>query len=322
MRRAGKILIGLAAVLAAALGIVGAYPFVLGDMEAVALTDEVRAQMPGKAFAALPGGVTHYEWTGPEDGPVVVLIHGFTSPSFIWDYQAGPLAENGFRVLRYDLYGRGLSDRPKVQYTADRFDRQLFELLDSQGVAKPVDLAGLSMGGAVVIHFIDRHPGRVRRFALFAPSGFPVHVPLKYKALKVPGLGEWIMKALGDKTTLAGLKRQVRNDPEKSALFQRRYKEQMHYKGHKRALLSTLRHNPVTHLEDVYRRVGKKGHKGVLFWGTKDHVIPFEHHELVEAAIPSILFHAIDGGDHIANYETPEKVNEKLVEFLRVDSGE
>jgi pimeloyl-ACP methyl ester carboxylesterase len=43
-------------------------------------------------------------------------------------------------------------------YTADLYERQLLELLDSQGIKTPVDLAGLSLGGAVAIRFVDRHP--------------------------------------------------------------------------------------------------------------------------------------------------------------------
>jgi pimeloyl-ACP methyl ester carboxylesterase len=41
------------------------------------------------------------------------------------------LANAGYRVLRYDQYGRGLSDRPNIEYTADVYDRQLGELLDA-----------------------------------------------------------------------------------------------------------------------------------------------------------------------------------------------
>jgi pimeloyl-ACP methyl ester carboxylesterase len=160
--------------------VVVVYPFVIGDMETLVLDDATRASMPDKSFVRLSDGYTHYEWGGPENGPTVVLIHGAGTPLFVWDYQFDALAEAGFHVLRYDLFGRGLSDRPRV-YTADLFDRQLLELLDSQNTKTPADVVGLSMGGAITIRFIDRHPERVRRFALFAPAGFPAHFPLAYR---------------------------------------------------------------------------------------------------------------------------------------------
>lgn len=297
--------------------IAAAYPFVIGDLETQALDEAARAAMPGKTFVRLSDGMTHYEWAGPENGQPVVLIHGMTSPCCIWDYQFNALSEAGFHVLRYDLFGRGLSDRPRVKYTADLFDRQLLELLASQGIEKPVDLVGLSMGGAVIVHFIDRHPERMRRFALFAPSGFPLHVPMKYRIIQWPLIGDWLMKAMGDTTMRASLKRQIRNDPEKSAELECKTLEQMRYKGYKRAVLSTLRYNPLLDLKEVYERAGKSNHPAILFWGDKDHVVPFEHHKLVEAAIPGIEFHAVAGMDHTANYEAPETVNPLLVAFLK-----
>jgi len=62
------------------------------------------------------------------------------------------------RVLRYDLYGRGFSDRPDTVYNQTCFDKQLCELLTALGNDKPINLIGLSMGGAIAIGFADKHP--------------------------------------------------------------------------------------------------------------------------------------------------------------------
>src|SRR4029453_5740848 len=74
------------------------------------------------------------------------------------------------RVARYDYYGRGFSDRPNVRYTADLFDRQMLQLLDSLGWTGPVDIVGLSMGGPVTAEFTGRHPERVRSLTLADPG--------------------------------------------------------------------------------------------------------------------------------------------------------
>jgi pimeloyl-ACP methyl ester carboxylesterase len=300
---------------------VAVYPFVVGDMEKLTLDDAARAGMPDQSFVRLSDGVVHYEWAGPAEGRKVVLVHGFTSPSFIWDHQFAALADAGFRVLRYDLYGRGLSDRPFVRYDRDLFDRQLVELLDSQHLDAPVELVGLSMGGAIVVNFMDRHPERVERYALFAPAGFPLHVPLKYRVIKLPWVGEWISKAFGDRVIRSGLTRHMTIDPVTAAEFEGKYVEQMKYKGYKRALLSTLRSNPLMDLSEVYARVGKSGRPGLLFWGNQDHVVSFEHHLLVQKAIPNIEFHALEGMGHTANYEVPEQVNPVLISFLGRPEG-
>lgn len=317
MNRRGKILFGTAAALIALLVVAGAYPFVVGDMETTVLDDALRATMPDRHFIRLSDGVTHYEWAGPEEGSVVVLVHGFSGGAFIWDRQIGALADAGLRVLRYDLYGRGYSDRPRIRYDADLFDGQLIELLDALGVAGPVDVVGLSMGGAITMHFLDRHPERVRRYALIAPAGFPVDVPLRYRAVQWPLFGEWLMKLMGDQTLIRNIARPFQGNPDEAAAFVALYTEPMRYKGYKRALLSTLRHNPLLTLRPVYARAGQKPHPGLLIWGDQDHVVPFDHHAQVIEAIPHIAFHAIAGAGHTVNYEVPEIVNPILIEFLK-----
>jgi pimeloyl-ACP methyl ester carboxylesterase len=64
----------------------------------------------------------------------------------------------GHRVLTYDLYGRGYSDRPGGEQDARFFIRQLEDLLEHQGVTQPVTLLGYSMGGAIGAAFAAKHP--------------------------------------------------------------------------------------------------------------------------------------------------------------------
>ncbi|MCP5041427.1 MAG: alpha/beta hydrolase, partial [bacterium] len=62
------------------------------------LDDAARARAPG-AVAELPEGRVHYAWHGPENGPITVLVHGFSTPSFVWKGLLGPLTDAGMRVL-------------------------------------------------------------------------------------------------------------------------------------------------------------------------------------------------------------------------------
>src|SRR6478736_6702893 len=117
------------------------------DPERLDLTPAVRASAPG-AFVALADGYTHYEIAGPASGRTVVLAAGATVPYYIWDPTFAALTTAGFRVLRYDYYGRGYSDRPDIAYTQDLYVRQLAELLDAVHFTDPIDLAGLSYGGS------------------------------------------------------------------------------------------------------------------------------------------------------------------------------
>src|SRR5262249_42287969 len=128
-----------------------------------------RSAMPGQ-FAKLTDGVTHYQLGGPENGRVVVLAAGFSVPYYIWDPTFNALTSAGYRVLRYDYYGRGYSDRPAISFTDEMYVRQLYELLEAARIAGPVDLVGISFGGSLITSFADKHGDRVRSLIYFDPS--------------------------------------------------------------------------------------------------------------------------------------------------------
>jgi hypothetical protein len=63
-------------------------------------------------FAELPYGRTHYYLVGPKDGKPIIFVHGMTTPPPAIKIFIDTLAAKGFRVLCYDLYGRGYSASP------------------------------------------------------------------------------------------------------------------------------------------------------------------------------------------------------------------
>ncbi|MCP4542790.1 MAG: alpha/beta fold hydrolase [Chloroflexi bacterium] len=283
--------------------------------ESRVLDAEARSGVSGE-FVQLPDGMTHYEITGPPDGQTVVLVHGFSVPYFIWDPTFDALAEAGFRVLRYDLYGRGYSDRPDVAYDQDLFDRQLVNLLSALDVALPIDLIGLSMGGPITVTFADRRPAQVRKLGLIDPAGFITRTPFFFKLMQIAPLGEWLMSLFGDRMLLSGLADDF-HDLEKLAAYRAKYLPPMKYVGFKRALLSTIRYGILGDVSETFRRVSKQKRPTLLIWGREDQTVPFDHSERVRAAIPHIEFHAIDGAGHIPHYEQPELINPLLIKFLR-----
>ena len=134
------------------------------------LDDEAR-RMTGGSFVQLSDGITHYELSNITRDQTVVLVHGFSTPYFIYDPTFHFLTQNGFRVLRYDLFGRGFSDRPQLPYNIDLFVKQLSDLLDALRLARPVNLIGLSMGGPATAAFTMRFQQRVKSLTLIDPAG-------------------------------------------------------------------------------------------------------------------------------------------------------
>jgi len=276
--------------------------------------DATARQAATGRFVTLGDGVTHYDVAGPDSGQRVVLVHGFSVPSYIWDSTVTALTGAGFRVARYDHFGRGFSDRPDVPYTADLYDRQLSQLLDSLGWRDRVDVVGLSMGGPVSAEFVARHPERVRSLTLVDPAaGTRSDVPVFFR---IPMLGAVLWQTVAVPTMADG---QLTDfvEPAKWPDWTSRYREQMQFKGFGRSLLSTLREGRGTVLDSVYARVGALGTPTLLIWGVQDSTVSIENAPGVRKAIPQVQYHPIERAGHLPHMERTDVVNPLLISFLR-----
>lgn len=287
------------------------------------LNDETRRVADG-SFVQLPNGITHYEMSSPlQSGKglgmrsLVILIHGFSVPYFIYDPTFEFLTQAGFRVLRYDLFGRGYSDRPYVNYDLDLFIKQLADLLDALHIAGPVSLIGLSMGGPIAAAFTTRYPLRVQKLILIDPIGAkPISLSPILKAAKIPVLGEVGFGLVGGESLAKSVASDF-FDPALVAKLQAQYMIQMGYKGFKSAILSTIRNNMLGSFMNIYDTLGKMDKEILFLWGRNDATVPFEHSKILCAALPIARFHVIEDCGHIPHYEKPDEVNPILLEFLR-----
>ncbi len=277
--------------------------------------DESVRTAAGGSFAVLPQGCTHYELGGPLNGRPVVLVHGFSVPYFIWDITFDTLASAGYRVLRYDLFGRGYSDRPHVRYNLELFVQQLGALLDALGMQQ-VDLVGLSMGGIISAAFTTRFPGRVRRLALVDPIGTePMPLSLLYKAALLPGISELALSLIGTDSMVEGLARDF-FDAAEVERFKGRYRAQMQYRGFKRAIISTLRNGVVNGSPEIYGQLGRLQTPVLLMWGAQDRTLPIAQSAGILKRVPRAQFETIDGAGHLPNCERPEVFHPILLRFL------
>jgi pimeloyl-ACP methyl ester carboxylesterase len=289
-------------------------PFPL--FETKQLDDETR-KTAGGSFVRLPDGITHYELLNPVNEQTAVFVHGFSVPYFIFDPTFEFLTRSGFRVLRYDLFGRGFSDRPRVRYNIDLFVEQLLVLLDALRFTRPVNLIGLSMGGPITATFTARFPERVKSLALIDPAGVrPVSLSPTLKAMKLPGLAEAIFGLVGSESLLKSAAKDF-FDPEMVGMFLDRYKVQMRYKGFKRAILSSIRNNMLGSFVESYQRVGELEMPVLIVWGRNDMTVPFEHSSDLRAMMPDAEFHVVEDCGHIPHYEKPGEFNPILLDFLR-----
>jgi pimeloyl-ACP methyl ester carboxylesterase len=288
------------------------FPLIL-NLERIRLSQQVRLGAPGK-FVQLPEGFVHYEIGGPENAKFIVLIHGFSIPYYVWDPIFEDLKARGFRVLRYDLFGRGYSDRPKAKYERKFFVQQLDKLLKALEIMEPVNLVGLSIGAAVASGFTTVCPARVNKLVCIAPH----HAAMKISLLAVPVLGEYLA-AVFFAPSLQKRQKEYFYLPERFPQWPTHFGEQMRYKGLRRALLSTLRNFVNQDQLAIYKQVSKLDKPVLLIWGKEDKIVPFSGHERLLSVLEA-EFLAVDKAGHLAYYDRPEVVCPRLVDFLSHDS--
>ena len=99
-----------------------------------------------------------------------MLIHGLTIPSIAYAALVPILVGAGYRVLLYDLYGRGYSDAPEgVPYDAKLYVTQLALLLQHLKWDR-ARIVGFSMGGAVAAAFVAAFPELAERDVVLVAS--------------------------------------------------------------------------------------------------------------------------------------------------------
>jgi len=268
-------------------------------------------------FIELPGGTVHYRLEGRDDAPLVVLIHGFSTPSFVWNDHIVPLTDAGYRVLAYDNFGRGLSDRPGAVYDANLFDRQLDELLDALAINRRVDLVGYSMGGAIATIFAARHPERVRSLTLIAPAGLGVATNSNMDLLRRPLIGDWIMRLFDARLFYNAAAKEAASAPNPGA-FLADFNRQLEYRGYGDALLSTMRHYPLGAAQDAYATAGRSPRPVLVIWGEADVVVPFDHAAKLMELMPQAQLRSYPGLGHNMTFTQAPLVNRLLIDFLSV----
>jgi len=279
--------------------------------EKQSLDDAARAGAPGK-FVALGSGRTHYQVAGPDTGRVAVLVHGFSVPSYIWDSTFKALGEAGYHVIRYDLFGRGFSDRPDAAYDGPFYDAQLSDLLDSLKVSEPVDLFGLSFGGYVVAHYATTHPQRIRTLTMVDPASSSASLPWFITA---PALGAYLFQVLEVPGKAEGQSSDFLH-PERFPGWADKYRPQMRYTGFGRSLLRSAITMSTADFPGMYATIGKSGMPVLLVWGKQDPTVPFANSAIVQRGIPQLEFFAVDSSGHLPHMEQTAAFNARVLAFL------
>lgn len=297
---------------ALALLVVGvAIAYALADRETMT-AEEFRAGS-GYETVALAAGVTAYKDMGPKDAAPLVIVHGATLGSMAYEAYYQPFLDAGYRVIAYDQYGRGFSDRPNADFSIDLMREQLLGLLDHLQIADAA-LYGVSFGGAVIARFAAAHPDRVTglgfqvplieapRSGLLQVASLPVVKPLIGRLLMVP--------AIIDRGESFGV------ETEEQRRVVNHFKTQFEVKGTQRMVQSMLTGDAMSSRLADHAAIAAANIPTQFVYATDDpEILP----ETVEAAIgkyEAADVHTYTGG-HFFSATKQDELAAKLAAFFR-----
>lgn len=139
-----------------------------------ATVTEERAMSPDPAAVSfhevrLPNGLqVHYARQGPETGPAVIMLHGYSDSWFSFS-RVLPLLPGNVRVIVPDQRGHGKTDRPQSGYAIDELAGDVVQLMDVLQVPDAV-VVGHSMGSFVGQRLAGMAPTRVTRLVLLGSA--------------------------------------------------------------------------------------------------------------------------------------------------------
>jgi pimeloyl-ACP methyl ester carboxylesterase len=142
------------------------------------------------AHITVDGLRIHYLTAGSSGSPVL-LLHGagLDAARLSYEPSISALARQHI-VFAPDWPGQGASDKPRIDYTLDRYISLLGGLLDALGLSR-ASLVGLSLGGGAALGFALQSPQRVERLVLVDSYGLGKAIPwgiLGYLLVRLPGL--------------------------------------------------------------------------------------------------------------------------------------
>ena len=272
--------------------------------------DAFRAEISTRAkgsFVELSEGYTYYrEANKNSQKSTVILVHGFSVPSYIWENTYGALIENGFHVVVLDLYGRGFSDNPDTDYTDRLMANQVLELINHLNITQ-AHLVGLSNGGRIISQAAVLQPQLIQSLIYVSSNSFEDIEATKDVSVSTDEIAEFISRypaiALGQLDDFF--------DPTQFPNWPEKYTALQQYKGFAQALISTRKNH--TTMDVIHQKINDLNLPVYTIWGVADQVVVYdEFKDKLQRLLPNREEFFIEQSAHLPQMEN-EIAFEKLL---------
>ncbi|GLZ77389.1 hypothetical protein Afil01_21960 [Actinorhabdospora filicis] len=257
--------------------------------------------------------VARFHYTRAGSGPALVLVSAGMSSTFSWSPQAAALSATR-TVYVVDLPGQGYTELrdPGFAYDLPAMDAALSAFLDALGLSR-VDLGGHSWSGGWSLYFAQRHPERVGRLVLLAPSGLDEPDSFSWEILKKPVLGELIVKfaytedAMGD--AVAAMFARTEPGPQIAAAWW----DPLRLPENRRSIWLLERNLDWRLTQEAMPATNTPV---LVLWGGEDTVLPVAQAARFGELLPSATVTVVPGCGHAITLDCPAETNAAMAAFL------
>lgn len=283
------------------------YEFLYKDAEFRA---EVMARTEG-SFVKLSAGHTFYKEANKNTKKsTVILIHGFSVPSYIWETTYMTLTEKGFHVVVLDLYGRGFSDNPDTNYTDLLMANQVLELLKHLNITQ-AHLIGLSNGGRIISQTAVLQPELVQSLIYVSSNSFEDIEIITDISVSNDEISEFISRypeiALGQLNDFL--------DPTQFPNWPEKYTTLQQFKGFARALISTRKNHTI--MDAIHQKINDLNLPVYTIWGIADRVVVYANFkDKLQRLLPNRKEFFIEKSAHLPQMENKAAFEKILIEDI------
>ncbi len=268
----------------------------------------------------------HTVTAGPENGRLVIFLHGFPEFWYGWNKQIPYFAQAGYRVIAPDQRGYNLSDRPAgiAAYRIEELAQDVVELIGAAGRQSAV-IVGHDWGGIVAWWLAKHFPEKVEKLVVLnAPHGMAMledvaHNPLQVARssyagfFQIPRIPEALYTLWGGFWPGAALQATSRRGAF-SADDLRLYRQAWMQPGAFKAMLNWYRaafrrRTPVP--ENPYIAVPT-----LILWGCRDRFLGSELAEMSAGYCRQARLVLFENATHWLQHEEPRQVNRLIEAFL------
>ena len=263
------------------------------------------------------GNRLRYIKTG--SGPTLVLLHTLRTQLDLFEKVVPELAKR-FTVYALDYPGHGFSDIPEARYDAAFFTGAVEGFLDQLDL-HDVTLAGVSIGGSIVLIVAARHNPRVTRVIAINPYDYAKGRGMARSSLfgwlvtyasLIPFIGEMVMRLRNFLIMRSVLNGGVADAKSISPELMKEMYLVGNRRGHYRAFLSLLRNS--ASWEAATKDYGRIEVPVLLIWGAQDWALPSER-EHDRRLIPGVTMTTIDRGGHFLSLDRPQELIQAIIRF-------